>query len=218
MAAGAGEPAAEDLTARARIRDAALEQFAAHGVKGTTIRGVAEAAGVSPGLVQHHFGSKQNLREVCDEHVMAEIRRLKKEALNNAVGDPGVLSAVVRASVPLRRYLARTLVEGSPAAARLFDETVEFTKEMLEAPPPGLSKPVTADLDAYAATMTSLAFGVVALHEHLSRALGEDILSAQGYPRLARALLEVFVDDILDPDMVARSREAMDQLDGDGRA
>ncbi|MFC7734043.1 TetR/AcrR family transcriptional regulator [Actinomadura keratinilytica] len=39
----------EDLTARARIRDAALREFAEHGVSGATIRGIAKAAGVSPG-------------------------------------------------------------------------------------------------------------------------------------------------------------------------
>uniref|UniRef100_UPI0013D78043 TetR/AcrR family transcriptional regulator n=1 Tax=Fodinicola feengrottensis TaxID=435914 RepID=UPI0013D78043 len=56
----------DDLTARARIRNAALRQFADKGVKGTTIRGVAEAAGVSPALVQHHFGSKEQLREYVE--------------------------------------------------------------------------------------------------------------------------------------------------------
>lgn len=207
-------PAAEDLTARARIRDAALEQFAAHGVRGTTIRGVAEAAGVSPGLVQHHFGSKQRLREACDDHVMAEIRRIKMEALDNGSTDPGYLSAAVQAGVPLRRYLARALVDGSPGAARLFDETVQFTKEMMESPPPGLSKPTTSDLHAYAVAMASMSFGVIALHEHLTRALGVDTLSAEGYPRLTRALIEVFTDNLLSPELVEQSLAAMDQMPG----
>ncbi len=55
-------PAAEDLTARARIRDAALAQFAEYGFDRATVRGIAGAAGVSPGLVRHHFGSKNGLR------------------------------------------------------------------------------------------------------------------------------------------------------------
>jgi AcrR family transcriptional regulator len=59
----------EDLTARARIRDAALDQFAARGVKAATLKDIADAAGVSVGLVQHHFGSKDGLREACDKHV-----------------------------------------------------------------------------------------------------------------------------------------------------
>src|SRR5690606_20135242 len=42
----------------ARIRDAAIVEFAAHGFTKSTVRAIAESAGVSPGLVIHHFGSK----------------------------------------------------------------------------------------------------------------------------------------------------------------
>ena len=55
MAASLGERDDGDLTARARIRDAALRLFAERGVEGVTIREIAEAAGVSGGLVRHHF-------------------------------------------------------------------------------------------------------------------------------------------------------------------
>ena len=51
-----------DLTARARIRDAAIRHFADEGYERTTIRGIAVTAGVSPGLLRHHFGSKEELR------------------------------------------------------------------------------------------------------------------------------------------------------------
>jgi AcrR family transcriptional regulator len=59
---------------RARIRDAALKQFAALGFKGATIRQIAQEAGVSPGRVQHHFPSKQALRQECDEYVLRFMR------------------------------------------------------------------------------------------------------------------------------------------------
>jgi hypothetical protein len=65
-----GDRPPEDLTARARIRDAALAQFAERGYAGTTIKGIAEAAGFSIGLVQHHFGAKNGLRLACDELVI----------------------------------------------------------------------------------------------------------------------------------------------------
>ncbi|HJE59178.1 MAG TPA: TetR/AcrR family transcriptional regulator, partial [Nocardiopsis listeri] len=51
----------DDLTARARIRDAALTRFGQEGF-GVSVRAIAEEAGVSPGLVIHHFGSKEKLR------------------------------------------------------------------------------------------------------------------------------------------------------------
>ena len=56
-AAGSGG----DRTAKARIRDAAIECYAFHG-DDCTARMVAEKAGVSPGLVIHHFGSMEGLR------------------------------------------------------------------------------------------------------------------------------------------------------------
>ena len=52
----------DDLTARARIRNAAVELHARQGADHTTVRQVAELAGVTHGLVRHHFGNKANLR------------------------------------------------------------------------------------------------------------------------------------------------------------
>jgi len=54
------------MTSRARLRDAAIELFAERGFDKTSVKAIAEAAGVSPGLVIHHYGSKDELRRVCD--------------------------------------------------------------------------------------------------------------------------------------------------------
>jgi AcrR family transcriptional regulator len=52
-------PGAPDT--RAAILDAARGQFAAQGFGGTTIRGIASAAGVDAALVHHYFGTKDDL-------------------------------------------------------------------------------------------------------------------------------------------------------------
>ena len=57
--------AAADLTARARIRDAAVCRFARGGFRRVG-PSIATDAGVSAGLVMHHFGSKDKLRAECD--------------------------------------------------------------------------------------------------------------------------------------------------------
>jgi len=71
----AGPPAPGDVPPRgdaragqrrrtqARILAAATELFVATGYERTTIRAVAQAAGVDAGLVMHYFGSKQALFE-----------------------------------------------------------------------------------------------------------------------------------------------------------
>lgn len=47
--------------ARAAILDAARELFAQNGFERTTMRGVAERAGVDPALIAHYFGNKDGL-------------------------------------------------------------------------------------------------------------------------------------------------------------
>jgi AcrR family transcriptional regulator len=60
----------DDLTAKARIRNAALELFAAHGESGVSLRAVAARAGVTVGLVQHHFKTKEGLRSAVEQQVV----------------------------------------------------------------------------------------------------------------------------------------------------
>lgn len=202
----------EDLTGRARIRDAAMLQFAEHGVKGATIRGIAKAAGVSPALVQHHFGTKEALRQACDEHVIAVIRETKQEALGGGMGDPGFLAIAMRTALPVQRYLARSLTDGSEAANTLFDDAVAFSEDILGRGTPGMNTPKTDDLHAYATVMTAMSVGMVVLHEHLSRALGADTLTAEGYPRMALAALEVLSDDLMSPELVEQARASLKNM------
>jgi AcrR family transcriptional regulator len=56
-----------DSGTRKLILDAARQSFGAAGFAGTTIRGVARAAGVDPALVHHYFGSKDDLFAACLE-------------------------------------------------------------------------------------------------------------------------------------------------------
>src|SRR5258707_4760564 len=61
---------AEERSSIERIRTAALRSFATHGASATSLRTVAETAGVSVGLVQHHFGNKAGLIKAVDDHVL----------------------------------------------------------------------------------------------------------------------------------------------------
>jgi AcrR family transcriptional regulator len=92
-------PDPADLTARARIREAALLHFGEHGFERATIRGIAETAGVSSGLVRHHFGSKQALREACDAHLVAVVRRLNDQVRADLAPDDVNYVATARAAM-----------------------------------------------------------------------------------------------------------------------
>jgi AcrR family transcriptional regulator len=60
----------EDLTTKARIRNAALDLYAEHGEDRVSMRAVATAAGVTVGLVQHHFKTKDGLRAAVEQLVV----------------------------------------------------------------------------------------------------------------------------------------------------
>src|SRR5664279_4070686 len=167
------EPAFEDLTGRARIREAAIRLFAEHGVEETAILDVAKQAGVSGGLIRHHFGSKDGLRVACDTYVLTELGRFKLEALEKGKADPEFLVTFDARQVLLRRYFGRAMIDGSPAAASRFDDIVdEFEQWFIDQP--GLD---VADARACAAVMTGMTIGVLAMQDHIARALGEDPLS-----------------------------------------
>ncbi|EUA77327.1 bacterial regulatory s, tetR family protein [Mycobacteroides abscessus] len=119
----------DDLTARARIRDAALREFGDKGYDGATIRGIAARAGVSSGLLRHHFGSKQELRDACDEYLVKTMRDINEQVQANVErGDVHYVSARIPVG-QYQAYITRALVEGS--AGQLFDEMVAMTEGWL---------------------------------------------------------------------------------------
>ncbi|WP_237843337.1 TetR/AcrR family transcriptional regulator [Cellulosimicrobium cellulans] len=116
-AADAG-PVASDLTTRARIRDAAIERFARDGF-GASVRSVAADVGVSHALVVHHFGSKDGLRQVCDEHVLEQIRTAKAETIVGASSGTFLqYFTTAEQYATLVGYVLRSLLDGGPSPAR----------------------------------------------------------------------------------------------------
>jgi len=210
MAYSVGDPAQSDLTARARIRDAALRLFAERGIDGASIRDIAKAAGVSGGLVRHHFGSKEGLRDACDAYALDRMMRIKEQAvLEGQLANPGFLPATHPTIVLMYRYLARAMVDGSRAAAAMFDEMVELAEQWLGRHQPGLSD----DPRAYAAVLVAMQTGLLALHDHLSRNLDADILSPEGHLRMSRALVDFYSRPLVGPELAAQARAAFEQVE-----
>ncbi len=207
----AGAPAFEDLTARARIRQAALAQFAEHGFDRATIRGIAAEAGVSPALVRHHYGSKQALRDAVDLHVLQEVRRLSDEAMRDSErGDLGPSVVSRQAIRPFQGYLARALMDGSVTVATMFDQMAAVTEQWMGAADEGRTDPPFADRRTRAAVLTAMVLGIPLLHEHLSRVLGVDSLSPGGDRQIALALLDLYSHTLLSPELAASARAGFD--------
>lgn len=131
--AGGPAAAAEDLTTRARIRDTAIQRFGADGFS-ASVRSIASQAGVSPGLVIHHFGSKDKLRAVCDEHVLRLIRETKEQAIveGSAADLIGQLAAVEEYA-PLAAYVVQGILSGGDLAAAFLEHMVADAQAYLSA-------------------------------------------------------------------------------------
>lgn len=204
------EPGPEDLTARARIRDAALRHFGEHGFDRATIRGIAETAGVSSGLVRHHFGSKEALRDACDAHLAKALGQINDQV--RADSSPGEVNYVAVAGAvfgPYRSYVLRALTEGR--AAPVFDELVRLGAQWLAEADEKRSDAPEVPREARATVGAAMALSVAVLHEHVSRGLGVDVFSPEGSELLARALLDIYSHPYLSPEEAAEMRDRLPQ-------
>jgi TetR/AcrR family transcriptional regulator, regulator of cefoperazone and chloramphenicol sensitivity len=207
------QPAYEDLTARARIRDAALRLFTERGIDATTVRDIAKEAGVSPGLLRHHFGSKDALRDACDQHALALLMDLKQRAvLQGEISNPGFMVAMHPTVLMLMRYLSRSMVDGSPAAAALFDQMVDLGEAWITTNYPGLYEDPRAVSAVIAGTQT----GLLVMQDHVSRALGADMLSAKGHSRVGKALIDLYSRPMPSEELAEQAHAAYDRLDNEG--
>jgi AcrR family transcriptional regulator len=128
----------KDLNTSARVRNAALAGFATNGVSATSIRSVARAAGVSAGLVQHHFPTKEALRNAVNEYVVAIATEAfsdlpdngTPEEIQGELGDR--ITAFVRDHPTALRYVARAVADGDQAATDIFDAFVAIAKTQWE--------------------------------------------------------------------------------------
>ncbi|ART72070.1 TetR family transcriptional regulator [Mycobacterium dioxanotrophicus] len=121
----------EDLTAKARIRNTALELFAQHGEDRIALRTIAAEAGATLGLVQHHFKTKAGLRDAVDQLVADHFASTLAQAPANAtvaVRDEAVRQ-MLRDNPPVVNYVRRALLDPSAERLHLLDVLVELTQQ-----------------------------------------------------------------------------------------
>jgi AcrR family transcriptional regulator len=86
--------------ARNAIMESAIALFAEHGFHGATMRDIALRAGVSQGLLHHHFGGKEGLWHVVGERISADFLAYMAEI----IGTPEVTPNTVPNAV--KRYMS----------------------------------------------------------------------------------------------------------------
>lgn len=210
------EPAPPDLTARARIRDSALLLFGRDGYRATSVRDVAAEAGVSAGLVIHHFGSKDALRRECDTHVVrmiAEKAELETKPSATVIQE---LLADVDAFRPAIDYLARMLVADSAEAQQLFDLLFEETRTIYREGVRNNTMNASSDEDLLAMLLLAGGLAPLLLRRHISRHFGADYLSPAFLSRLMIPTLELYTNGLYADDTMLAAARQLAETTGEG--
>jgi AcrR family transcriptional regulator len=203
---------------RARIRDAALKQFAAHGFKGATVRGIAQEAGVSPGRVQHHFPSKQALRDECDAYVLTFLRTaMSRQAMGGVVSEAAFVADTHRTVALLVPYMAMSLISDASATLRWFDELAEVHRGVLTGGKLGVTLPEDEDVQAIVAVYTAMELGLAILARHVYRRLGADERDPVATARIGRARLYLATERLIGEDLAVAVREGLDRYHRSGK-
>ncbi len=191
-----------DLTAKAQIRNTALGLFAERGPDVVTVREVAAAAGVSPALVMHHFGSKAGLRAAVDDHVArsfdAVLDALTEDGLGDALagGDAKSLGEAFLAGFPpgspLPDYLRRLLLTNDPTGDRVFARWFAQSERVLAGlESAGIARP-SHNRKVRAAFLLVNDLAAVLLARQVAQVCGADLQTTAGMTQWATEAVDVY--------------------------
>ena len=204
-----------DLTPHARIRGAAVDLFGRQGFPHTTVRQVAAAAGVSPALVIHHYGTKERLRDACDDWIMRVLGSEKELLL--ATGDMPRMRTYLEAHpefAPVAVYLVAALREGGEVATRIFDRLCAMTAEVLEVGRDAGAVRDLPDFEGAVPYLVAVSCGVMLMGGHVARHLGgTELTDPDIVNRYAALATDLFTHGLFTPSYGAELSRATDLAD-----
>lgn len=170
------KPVFSTLDARDKLLEAALSAFAEHGFHGATVRDISQRAGVSQGLITHHFGDKERLWNLVGERVSEDFLDYMIPVIETGAVDARAIPALLSAymaywrSHPLALRLQLWRVLGAPEAerrARVERLNRQIVPLFIQAQKAGF---VRADISAGQAMITTGALIQYRLHSELEMA------------------------------------------------
>ena len=129
---------------KARLVKVAMRLFADKGFDGVTVRDIATAAEVSVGLVSHHFGSKEGLRDSVDRYFLSQFEEVLTQSAPVArEGDSQGLGSInewVENWISRhigdwdisKAYMRRALLEGSDWGVNLFERFYQVVRTSVD--------------------------------------------------------------------------------------
>ena len=195
---------ADDLSRIERIRNAALKSFATYGTSATSLRTVAEAAGVSVGLVQHHFSNKAGLIKAVDDYALSVVIAIIARPMSGPPADSldemgSRVTQMVAEHQDVLDYCGRALIDGSPLGDMIFDMLVNSgTARWHQRAERGESRP-NLDITWAAINSLVLALGTVILRSHIERHLREPLSAPAQLERWQASVNTLLRDGLFRP-------------------
>lgn len=120
------------LRRREELLDAALAEFADKGIDGASVKDIARAAGVTPGLLYHYFSSKEALlmAVLTERGFLPELRELLATGGERPAGEILVdLATRFGRLLADRADLLRVFLSGAASDPRIRRELATFVSE-----------------------------------------------------------------------------------------
>lgn len=194
---------------RQNIIEAALAEFSQTGFAGTSLRRIAEQAGVAHGLIRHYFQGKEELFHSAADYLFGELAKpLMQAAEQTQTDDPvGQLTVQVRAYVHMSArlpYMAGFLMHAGLDGGEHFDYVIEKYVKPLQAlslepyrkaVARGLMRNLNPDFVFLIATHAATApFANTALRDALADANADDAAQIEEY---ADTLITILLEGAL---------------------
>jgi AcrR family transcriptional regulator len=134
MTNAAPDPSAVPPNGRERLIEAAIRLFGRDGFDSTSVRALADEAGVSWGLVRFYFGSKDGVRQAAEERVAASY--LARVDAAGRIGSTEELTEIIETQTAglseVARFLRRAIMEERPMAADFIRRLLAATDRILK--------------------------------------------------------------------------------------
>ena len=176
-----------------KIRNAALKLFSIHGAEATSLRMGANSAGVSIGLVQHHFGTKAGLIKAANDYMMSVLGQQLAGPLTAPPADPVAevghrINTLVAEHTYVVDYLARVLVDANGIGSVVFDQLATIATALWEQLISEQRTPPDLDPTWAALNPMMLMLGAIILRSHIDRHLPEPLTSPRQLQRWDKAV------------------------------
>lgn len=194
---------------KARLIRIAMKLFAEKGFDGVTVRDISAAAEVSLGLINHHFGSKEGLREAVDKYVMSQFEDVFAEGFFVPALDPSrgvsLLSEQVEHWISrhfddwnlLKGYMRRALLEDSEWGHNLFGRFYRFARNVIDQM--DAQGKIRPDVDRLwlPLLMMYMELGTMVFEPYVERVLGRSGFDRALWRRRHRAYIDLMYNGVL---------------------